>query len=123
MQIKVLGTGCRKCKALLAATEEAVKSTGVQAEIEYVTDMMQIAETGLLSTPGLIIDNQIVSSGKVLEPQAIVELIEINKCMWKTDKKDLWHKPRVIFYLCLEMLRSFKFFPFWQAYTDMGILL
>ena len=54
MQIKVLGTGCRKCKALLAATEEAVKSMGVQAEIEYVTDMMQIAETGLLSTPGLI---------------------------------------------------------------------
>ncbi|MGM9451307.1 thioredoxin family protein [Klebsiella sp. K47] len=52
---------------------------GVQAEIEYVTDMMQIAETGLLSTPGLIIDNQIVSSGKVLEPQAIVELIEKNK--------------------------------------------
>lgn len=88
MQIKVLGIGCRKCKALLAATEEAVKSTGVQAEIEYVTDMMQIAETGLLSTPGLIIDNQIVSSGKVLEPQAIVELIEkINKCMWKTVKK------------------------------------
>ena len=87
MQIKVLGTGCRKCKALLAATEEAVKSTGVQAEIEYVTDMMQIAETGLLSTPGLIIDNQIVSSGKVLEPQAIVELIEINKRMWKTVKK------------------------------------
>ncbi len=79
MQIKVLGTDCRKCKALLAATEEAVKSTGVQAEIEYVTDMMQIAETGLLSTPGLIIDNQIVSSGKVLEPQAIVELIEKNK--------------------------------------------
>jgi hypothetical protein len=63
----------------LAATEEAVKSMGVQAEIEYVTDMMQIAETGLLSTPGLIIDNQIVSSGKVLEPQAIVELIEKNK--------------------------------------------
>ena len=79
MQIKVLGTGCRKCKALLAATEEAVKSMGVQAEIEYVTDMMQIAETGLLSTPGLIIDNQIVSSGKVLEPQAIMELIEKNK--------------------------------------------
>ena len=79
MHIKGLGRGSRKCKALLAATEEAVKSMGVQAEIEYVTDMMQIAETGLLSTPGLIIDNQIVSSGKVLEPQAIVELIEKNK--------------------------------------------
>ena len=54
MHIKVMGTGCRKCKALLAATEEAVKSSGVQAEIEYVTDMIKIAETGLMSTPGLI---------------------------------------------------------------------
>lgn len=79
MQIKVVGTGCRKCKALLAATEEAVKNTGVQAEIEYVTDMIKIAETGLLSTPGLIIDNKIVSSGKVLEAQAVAELIEKNK--------------------------------------------
>lgn len=79
MQIKVVGTGCRKCKALLAATEEAVKSSGIQAEIEYVTDMMKIAETGLLSTPGLIIDNKIVSSGKVLEAQAVAELIEKNK--------------------------------------------
>lgn len=79
MKIKVLGTGCRKCKALLAATEEAVKSTGVQADIEYITDMMQIAETGLLSTPGLMIDNKIVSSGKVLEAQAVAELIEKNK--------------------------------------------
>ncbi|WP_326518823.1 thioredoxin family protein [Acinetobacter sp. CAAS 2-6] len=79
MQIKVVGTGCRKCKALLAATEEAVKNTGVQADIEYVTDMIKIAETGLLSTPGLIIDNKIVSSGKVLEAQAVAELIEKNK--------------------------------------------
>lgn len=79
MQIKVVGTGCRKCKALLAATEEAVKNTGVQADIEYVTDMIKIAETGLLSTPGLIIDNKIVSSGKVLEAQAVAELIEKSK--------------------------------------------
>ena len=79
MQIKVVGRGCRKCKALLAATEEAVQSTGVQADIVYVTDMMNIAETGLLSTPGLIIDNKIVSSGKVLEAQAVAELIEKNK--------------------------------------------
>ena len=79
MQIKVMGTGCRKCKALLAATEEAVKNSGVQAEIEYVTDMIKIAETGLMSTPGLIIDDKIVSSGKVFEAQAVAELIEKNK--------------------------------------------
>ena len=79
MQIKVMGTGCRKCNALLAATEEAVKNSGVQAEIEYVTDMIKIAETGLMSTPGLVIDDKIVSSGKVLEAQAVAELIEKNK--------------------------------------------
>ncbi|ENV48856.1 redox-active disulfide protein 2 [Acinetobacter brisouii CIP 110357] len=79
MQIKVMGTGCRKCKALLAATEEAVKMSGVQAEIEYVTDMIKIAETGLLSTPGLIINDKIVSSGRVLETQAIADLIVQNQ--------------------------------------------
>ncbi|MHA3050662.1 thioredoxin family protein [Acinetobacter sp. ANC 4635] len=79
MQIKVIGTGCRKCKALLAATEEAVKISGMQAEIEYVTDIIKIAETGLLSTPGLIINNKIVSSGKVLEAQAIADLIAQNQ--------------------------------------------
>lgn len=79
MQIKVVGTGCRKCKALLAATEEAVKMSGVQAEIEYVTDMIKIAETGLLSTPGLIINDKIVSSGRVLETQAIADLIAKNQ--------------------------------------------
>ena len=79
MQIKVVGTGCRKCKALLAATEEAVKMSGVQAEIEYVTDMIKIAETGLLNTPGLIINDKIVSSGRVLETQAIADLIAKNQ--------------------------------------------
>ncbi len=75
MHIKVVGTGCRKCKALLAVTEEAVKKTGVQAQIEYITDVIKIAETGLMSTPGLIIDNKIVSSAKVLDAKDVVELI------------------------------------------------
>ena len=75
MHIKVVGTGCRKCKALLAATEEAVKQTGVQAQIEYVTDVIKIAETGLMSTPGLIIDNKIVSSAKVLDAKDVAELV------------------------------------------------
>lgn len=79
MQIKVVGTGCRKCKALLAATEQAVKDSGVQADIEYITDMMKIAETGVLRTPGLLINDKIVSSGKVLEAPAVAELIEKNK--------------------------------------------
>ncbi|MBK8326750.1 MAG: TM0996/MTH895 family glutaredoxin-like protein [Moraxellaceae bacterium] len=75
MHIKVVGTGCRKCKALLAVTEEAVKQTGVQAQIEYITDVIKIAETGLMSTPGLIIDNKIVSSAKVLDAKDVAELI------------------------------------------------
>ncbi|MFA5702734.1 MAG: thioredoxin family protein [Advenella sp.] len=79
MHIKVMGTGCRKCKALLEATKEAVAMSGVQAKVEYVTDMIKIAETGLMSTPGLVIDDKVVSSGKVLEAKAIAELLEKNK--------------------------------------------
>lgn len=62
-----------------AIGNSAVKSTEVQAEIEYVTDMMKITETDLLSTLGLIIDNKIVSSSRVLEAQAVAEPIEKNK--------------------------------------------
>lgn len=57
----------------------AVKDSGVQADIEYITDMMKIAETGVLRTPGLLINDKIVSSGKVLEASAVAELIEKHK--------------------------------------------
>jgi small redox-active disulfide protein 2 len=56
MEIKVVGGGCANCKKLLAHTEEAVKELGVKAEIRYVTDMEEIMKTGIMRTPGLMVN-------------------------------------------------------------------
>lgn len=71
MKIQVLGTGCAKCKKLLAAVEAAVDDLGIDAEVEKVDDIKQIAQMGVMSVPGLAIDGEVVSSGKALSPAEI----------------------------------------------------
>jgi small redox-active disulfide protein 2 len=63
--IEVLGSGCNNCRRLEAAAREAVASTGVEAEFRKVTEYADIAARGVMNTPGLIIDGQIVSTGRV----------------------------------------------------------
>lgn len=75
MIIKILGSGCRKCVALGENAMAAVKAAGKEAEIVKVTDFAQIAGYGVMSTPGLVIDEKLVSSGKVLTPQEIERLL------------------------------------------------
>lgn len=65
MKIQVLGSGCANCKRLLQIVELSVKDLSIEAEIQYVTDMESIANSGLLRTPGLIINQKIVSYGRV----------------------------------------------------------
>jgi small redox-active disulfide protein 2 len=65
MNIKVLGTGCAKCQALEKTTKEAIKDLGVSAEIEHVTDIKKIMEYPILTTPALVIDGNLVVSGRV----------------------------------------------------------
>ena len=75
MKMKVLGPGCKNCENLADNTKAALKELGLEAEIEKVTDFAEIAGYGILSTPGLVVDDKVVSSGKVLKPKDIVKLL------------------------------------------------
>jgi small redox-active disulfide protein 2 len=75
MNIKVLGAGCTNCEALLKATKEAVANKGIDAEIEYVTDLEKIMNYGVMSMPALLVDGKTVSAGKVLKVKEIEKLI------------------------------------------------
>ncbi|MBQ1363394.1 MAG: TM0996/MTH895 family glutaredoxin-like protein [Oscillospiraceae bacterium] len=75
MNIKVLGGGCCKCESLLEAVKEAVAEKGIKAEIEYITDIQKIVEYGIMSTPALMIDNRVVSMGRVLKAKDILKLL------------------------------------------------
>ena len=73
MEIKVLGTGCPKCKRLEQIAREAVAKAGVEANITHVTDMDAIMAYPILSTPGLVIDEELKSSGRLPRMQEIVD--------------------------------------------------
>jgi small redox-active disulfide protein 2 len=75
MNIKVLGGGCCKCENLLSAVKEAVAQKGIDAEIEYITDMARIMEYGIMSTPALMIDNKVVSMGRVLKAKDVAKML------------------------------------------------
>jgi small redox-active disulfide protein 2 len=64
-KIEVLGPGCNNCKRLEAVAREAVAIAGIEAEVVKVTDYAQIAAYGVLSTPGLVIDGKVVSTGRI----------------------------------------------------------
>ena len=66
MEIKVLGPGCANCHKMEEMAETAVKELGINAKIEKITDISQIALHGILSTPGLMVNGKIKHSGKPL---------------------------------------------------------
>jgi small redox-active disulfide protein 2 len=76
MKIEILGTGCSKCKALEEATKQAVAKSGKFTQIEKVEDIMKIMEYQVMSTPALVIDGKVVSNGRVLNVDEIIELIK-----------------------------------------------
>lgn len=71
MNIKVYGTGCPKCQALMANVEAALKSTTTQATTEKVTDIDKIIARGIMTTPALEIDGEIVSAGRIMSADEI----------------------------------------------------
>jgi small redox-active disulfide protein 2 len=79
MKIKILGTGCPKCKTLEKAAKEAVRELGIDAGVTKEEDIMKIMGYGVMRTPGLVINEKVVASGKLLSVNEIKNLIFENK--------------------------------------------
>lgn len=73
--IKILGTGCAKCKRATALVEEVVKETGIDATVEKVEDIMEIMKYNVISTPVLVIDEVIMIKGRVPSKSEVTELL------------------------------------------------
>jgi small redox-active disulfide protein 2 len=76
MKIQILGTGCPKCKTLMANAEEAVRTLGVEARIEKVDKIAEIMRFGVMITPALVVDGEVKAAGKVLSAAQIEALLK-----------------------------------------------
>lgn len=74
-KIQILGPGCSKCKMLADQAEKAAKELGLEYEIVKVTDIKEIMDYGVLTTPGLAVDGKVKSAGKILDAQKIKEFL------------------------------------------------
>jgi small redox-active disulfide protein 2 len=76
MVIKVLGSGCASCQKLEALTEKAVGQLGIDAEVLHVTDIAEIMGYGVMSTPALVIDEQLMLAGRVPSLDEVVFILQ-----------------------------------------------
>ena len=75
VSIKVLGAGCKSCHELYENTKKAVKNAGLSVEVEYITDMEKVMGYGVMSMPGLVVNEKVVSMGKVLKTADVEKLL------------------------------------------------
>ena len=73
--VKILGTGCPKCKTTTALVEKVVKENNIAAEIIKVEDIMKIMEYNVMSTPAVVVDEKVVIKGRVPSKQELVEIL------------------------------------------------
>jgi small redox-active disulfide protein 2 len=78
MKIKILGSGCKNCAALEKATRQAVDNLGLDATVEKVTDYPTIVAYGVMATPALVVDEQVVISGRVPTAREVGDLLTAN---------------------------------------------
>ncbi len=76
MQVKVLGTGCPKCKKLYAEAEKAIAAAGVGAELSKVEKLNEIMDYGVMMTPALVVDGKVVSCGRLPSSDEIVRWLK-----------------------------------------------
>ena len=74
-EIKVLGPGCRRCEQLAATTKEAADQLGIDYELEKVKGIAKLADYGVMMTPGLVVDGEVKSQGKVLSLEEIKAML------------------------------------------------
>ncbi len=73
--IKVLGAGCKSCHEQYENAKEAVKAMGLSLEVEYITDMQKVMEYGVMSMPAIVVNEKVVSMGKVLKAADVEKLL------------------------------------------------
>jgi small redox-active disulfide protein 2 len=76
MKVKILGTGCPKCKKLYAEAEKALAASGVVADLEKVEKIDEIMKYGVMMTPALVIDEEVKASGRIASTAEIVSWIK-----------------------------------------------
>lgn len=75
--IKVLGAGCASCHKQYENVKEAVSNLGLNVEVEYITDMEKVMTYGVMSMPAIVVNDKVVSMGKVLKVSEVKNLLEI----------------------------------------------
>jgi small redox-active disulfide protein 2 len=75
MIIKILGSGCKKCKKMEENVKEAIEELNLDAKIEKVEDFKEIMKYKVLTTPALVVDEEVLSSGKLLKTKEIIKLL------------------------------------------------
>ncbi|MFI4910389.1 MAG: thioredoxin family protein [Sedimentisphaeraceae bacterium JB056] len=76
MKIQILGTGCAKCSNLFDNAKQAAQEAGVDCDIEKVTDLAEMMKMGVMTTPALVVDGVVKSTGKLLDSAKIRSIIE-----------------------------------------------
>ena len=73
--IKVLGAGCKACHEQYGYAKEAANKLGLSVEVEYITDMAKIMEYGVMSMPAIVVNEKVVSFGKVLSEKEVTKIL------------------------------------------------
>ncbi len=84
MTIKVLGPGCSNCKKLHESAKEAINELNSNIDLEYITDIEKMIAYGIMSSPALVINEKVVSQGRVLSKEDIIKLIKSNETLEPT---------------------------------------
>ena len=75
LTVKVFGSGCKNCLTLHKIVIDSLSELGISADVEYITDLQKIMEAGIMSMPALMVNGEIVSSGKVLSVNEVKRII------------------------------------------------